>query len=241
MKQNQLKEMTEEESLLEENLNLVSSALFACQTEEQVELAASFARFLSDAGLTRQNYTLFIRLLATNNHWVVDALIGKRQPRLLFASIPPSAYSIRRALQILSFFHPDIIYAKTLEAALGIIATAYHDPDDGYGICKLKVSDLNTIGKYLDKDKTQASEPNELVLSILDRLSSIGEYNKEHAKNVLAKHAFGIRFAYFDNRKKLEDIIPQVLLYNAARKERIIGPTKTYRELLKKSLDAAED
>ena len=241
MKQNQLKEMSEEEMLLEENLNLISSALFSCQTEEQVEVAISFARYLNDSGLTRTNYALFIRLLATNNYWVVDALIGKRQPRLLFASIPPSAYSIKKALQILSFFHPDIIYAKALEAALGIIEKAYHDPDDGYSIYKMKVSDLNTVGKYLDKDKNQFTEPNALVLSILDRLSSIGEYNKEHAKNVLAKHSYGIRFAYFDNRKKLEDVIPQVLLYNAARKERVVGPTKSYRDVIKKGQESKDD
>ena len=241
MKPNPLKEMSEEEMLLEENLNFISTALFSCSTEEQVEVAVSFARFLNDAGLTRTNYPLFIRMLATNNFWVVDALIGKRLPKLLFASIPPSVYSIKKALQILSFFHPDIIYEKGLEAALGIIETAYYDPDDGYGIYKLKVSDLNTIGKYLDKDKNQFTEPNALILSILDRMSAIGEYNKEHAKNVLAKHSFGIRFAYFDNRKHLEDIIPQILLFNAARKERVIGPTKPFRDVLKKGAESKKD
>jgi len=228
----QLKEMSEEEQLLLENINLISSGLFNCQTEEQVELAISFAKFLDGLGLSRTNYPLYLRLIGTNNPWVVDALVGRREAHLLFASIPPSPYVIRKAFGILSFFHPDIIYQKTLEATLGIIEAAYHDPDDGFEISPFKISDLNTLGKYLDKRKDQFDPTNTLILQILDRLSYIGEYNKERTKNVLARHAFNLRFAFFDHLKKLEDVIPQVLLYNAARRERILGPTSEYRKVI---------
>lgn len=232
MKSNQLTEMSEEESLLQENLSLVSHGLFSCLTEEQVDLAVSFSHYLSSMGLTRTNYPLFLRLIATNNHWVVDALVGEREAKLLFSSIPPSVGIVRKALGILSFFHPDVIYTRTLEAALGIIQMAYFDPDDGYGIFKLKIADINTLGKFLDKENDQSHPVNSLLLDILDHLSAMNNYNKEPAKSVLARHAFNIRFAYFDHRKKLEDIIPQVLLYNASRRRVDISPTKEFKEVL---------
>ncbi len=234
MKPKQLTEMSDEEVLLQENMNLIATGLFACQTEEQVDLAVSFARYLSSNGLTRSNYSLFLRLIASNNHWVVDSLIGERQARLMFASIPPSTSLIKDAFSVLSFFHSDIIYQKTLEAALGVIQMAYYDPDDGYNIYKLRISDINTLGKYLEKDKEQGQPINALVLEILDRLSGIGDYNKVPAKNVLARHSFYVRIAYFDHRKNLEDVIPQVLLYNASRRKVVTNPSQIYREALKR-------
>jgi len=221
----QLKEMSEEEFLVKGNLSLISSALFSCQSAEQLDFSISFAKYLNKVGLTRTNFPLFLRLLATNNPWVVDALVGRRVSHLLFASIPPTEYSIKKAFVILSFFHPDVIYAKTLESALGIVETAYYDPDDGYEIYPLRLADLNTIGKYLDKKKEQDDVNNTLILNILDRMSAIGNYNKIPPKTILSRHAFDIRFAYFDNEKKLEDVIPQVLLFHKTRNEMVVEPT----------------
>jgi len=232
MKPNQLTEMSEEEVLVQDNLSLIASSLFVCHTEEQVDLSVSFAKFLGATGLTRTNFPLFFRLVATNNPWVVDSLTGERDARLLFSSIPPNPSLIRKAFGILAFLHPDLIYRKTLEAALGIVENAFYDPDDGYAIYKVKIADLNTLGKYLEKDKGQEDPANALILEILDRMSRIGSYNKESAKNVLARHAFNVRFAYFDRRKKMEDTIPQVLLYNASRRRVTTDPTELYREAL---------
>ena len=217
--------MSEEESLVKANLSLLSSGLFNCQNSEQVDLSMSFARFLSATGLSRTNFPLFLRLIATNNPWVIDALVGSRVAHLLFASIPPTPYVITKAFSILSFFHPDIIYSKTLESALGIVETAYYDPDDGYEIYPLRIADLNTIGKYLDKKKDQYEVNNALILKILDRISSIGNYNKSQPKIIVSRHAFDIRFAYFDSKKELEDVIPQVLLFHKTRNEKSVEPS----------------
>lgn len=225
-----LKEMSEEESLVKTNLSLVSSGLFNCQNTEQVDLSVSFSLYLSAVGMSRTNFPLFLRLIATNNPWVIDALVGTRVAHLLFASIPPTQYSIRKAFSILSFFHPDIIYSKTLESALGIVETAYYDPDDGYEIYPLRVADLNTIGKYLDKKKDQYEINNALILKILDRMSGIGDYNKSPPKTILSRHAFDIRFAYFDTKKELEDVIPQVLLFHKTRSEKAVEPSSSQRK-----------
>jgi hypothetical protein len=232
-----LKEMSEEESLVKANLSLVSSGLFSCQNSEQVDLSMSFARFLSGIGLSRTNFPLFLRLIATNNPWVIDALVGQRVAHLLFASIPPTQYSIKKAFSILSFFHPDLIYSKTLESALGIVETAYYDPDDGYEIYPLRMADLNTIGKYLDKNKDQYEVNNTLILKILDRLSSIGDYNKTQQKTILSRHAFDIRFAYFDTKKELEDVIPQVLLFHKTRNETTVEPSAVHRKSSKAKVE----
>jgi len=216
--------------LVKDHLGTISSGLFNCQNPTQVDLSVSFATYLSESGLTRSNFPLFLRLIATNNPWVIDALFGNRIPNLVFASIPPTEYTIKTALEILSFFHPDILVPKALEAVLGIIETAYYDPDDGYEIYPLRIADLNTVGKYLVKDKDQNHAINVFILRILDKLSGLGNYNRTPAKTVLSRHAFEIRFAYFDHLKDLEDVIPQVLLFHETRNERSVSPTQKERK-----------
>jgi len=70
--------------LIREHAHQVREALFSCTTEAQVECSVAFARYLSYAGLNSDNYWLFLRLVMTNNPWVIDELLHDREPRLLF-------------------------------------------------------------------------------------------------------------------------------------------------------------
>jgi hypothetical protein len=198
--------------LIEDNAHTIRDALFVCTTEPQVECAIAFARYLSFCGLNGDNYWLFMRLIMTNNKWVVDELLAERIPRLLFSTIRPDADLLDAAFEMLFSRHPEEIYGKSLECVLGIIQNAYFDPDDGYRIRRLSIMDINALGKFLVKGEGQDYPLNKLILEILDRLAHLGDYYGEQDKNVLSRHAFNVRYAYFDNTRDLIDAIPEPLL-----------------------------
>lgn len=221
-----------DQQLLIHNNSLIVDALFSCTNTAQVESSIMFAKYINEVGINKNNYLIFLKLVETNNRWVVDALIGKRNPDLLFSSITPNKNLIKKVFSILSFWHPNQIYSKALSALIGIIQNAYFDPDEGYNIHRIKIMDLNTIGKYLDQDKDSDFISNKIILDVLDRLCTIGEYHDDIDKQILAKHSFDIRIAYFDNTKKLEDVIPQVLLVRLDRNETEVPPSKSFLSML---------
>jgi hypothetical protein len=229
------KRISEDESILKKNAGIIIGALFGCSNPVQVETSTAFATYLNMVGINRKNYNFFFRMLETNNQWVANALIGIHEPKLLFSNIPANRTLIRKAFRMLSFWHPRQIYSKNLQAILGIIENAYYNPDDGYNIYKIKINDLDNLGKFLDKDKNQEYPENKMVLNILDKITQLGEYKEDLNKSVISKHSFNIRFAYFDHRKKLEDIIPQLLLVKIPREESEIKPSAEFIKYIRKS------
>lgn len=211
-KKNQFALSDADKRLIKDNALYIRQALFSCATEAQVECAIGFARFLSSSGLNGENYWLFLRLVMTNNKWVLEEILRGREPRLLFSTIKPSKELVEAAFQTLYSYHPQEIIPGALEAILGVVENCYFDPDDGYRIRKLTITDINALGKFLDKDKPQDQPGNRLILQILDRIAGLNEYYQEQDKSVLSKHAFDVRFAYFDSRRRLVDAIPHPLL-----------------------------
>lgn len=202
--------------LVKSHAGSIREALFACTTETQVECAVAFARYLRHVGLNGENYWLFLRMVMTNNQWVIDELLHDKNPVLAFSTIRPDAPLLDAAFHTLYAHHPEELYPKALEAALGIIQNAYFDADDGYRIRRLSIMDLNALGKFLKKDEPQEEPLNRLILDILDRLAQLGDYYGEPDKNVLSKHAFNVRYAYFDRTRDLLDAIPEPLLARMA-------------------------
>lgn len=198
--------------LIRDHAYSIREALFTCRTDTQVECSVAFARLLNRSGITSENYRLFMRLLITNNPWVVEELLHDREPRLLFSTIRPDAELISTAFEVLMSRHPDELHGNVLEAVLGIIQNAFFDPDDGFKIYPLGIMDLNLLGKFLVKDKDQENPQNKFILEILDRITGLGEYYGDPEKNIVAKHAFSVRFAYFDSTRDLNDAIPEPLL-----------------------------
>lgn len=226
---------SEDERLLLDNKEVIIDAVFGCTTCRQLEASVCFARYLSHVGINANNYLLFLRFLETNNKWVVDALIGSREPRLLFSGIRPNTHLVRKAFELISAWHPGEIYDKVLQAVLGIVEYCFHSPDDGYQIYRLKITDLNNIGKFLDEGKDQFDDSNAVLLSVLDRITRMGAFGDSVRKSILARHAFDIRIAYFDNRKQCLDIIPQLLLVRLEREDQETNPSPEFAAFLKKT------
>ncbi|MEI6873505.1 MAG: hypothetical protein WCL50_00080 [Spirochaetota bacterium] len=226
--------------LIKDHALYIREALFSCINETQVECSVAFARYLSQAGLNPGNYWLFLRLVMTNNPWVIDEMLHDREPRLLFSTIQPDAELIEAAFQTLFSRHPQELYARALEALLGIIQNAYFDADDGYRIRRLSIMDVNALGKFLLKDQPQEHPQNRLVLEILDRITKLGVYYGEPDKSVLSKHAFNVRFAYFDTTRQLLDAIPEPLLVHLHDRNEV-QPEDDYADLVSKRRSRKRD
>jgi hypothetical protein len=192
-------------------LSLARTVLL-CTTPEQVDAAAGLAQVISASGMSNRNYLLFITLLETNNPAVVDILVGRRNPFLLFASIKPNWFLLKETFRILAKFKGNELSEKALLAFLGVVQCAYKTSKDGYAIYPLRMSDIYTIGKYLDKERDQLDPRNRLLLEILYDIYFVGIDSERLGVKRIGIKANDIRMAFFDNTKRLLDAIPDVLL-----------------------------
>jgi hypothetical protein len=191
--------------------NSMLQGILGCRTTESVEAAVTYARFLSSIGITPENYPVFLKMLEIENHWVVDALIGERDPFLMLSPVQPNRYIVNRIFAMMTKWHKGGIYSKNLSVILGVLQSVYSSPRDGYRIYPLSIADLNALGKHLKKENGQEDPLNRVILEILDNLSELEGAGNSDMEEV-AIHAAGIRNAFFDSRKQMGDVIPQVLL-----------------------------
>jgi len=191
--------------------NRLLQGVIGCRTTEAVEAAVTYAAFLSGVGLTAENYPLFLRMLEIENHWVVDALIGNRDPFLLLSPVQPNRFIVERIFAMMTRWHKGGIYHKNLSVILGVLQSVYSSARDGYRIYPLSIANVNALGKHLDKEKGQDDPLNRAILEVLERISRLEEAEKPEMEEV-AVHAAAIRNAFFDDRKRMEDVIPPVLL-----------------------------
>lgn len=191
--------------------NNLLQGIFGCRTYEAVEAAVTYARFLSSVGITPDNYPVFLKMLEIENHWVVDALVGNRDPFLLLSPVQPNKYIVNRIFAMMTKWHKGGIYSTNLSVILGVLQSVYSSPNDGYRIYPLSIADVNALGKHLNKEKGQDDPLNRAILEILAHLSEL-EGGADAEMEEIAIHASAIRNAFFDDRKEMEYVIPPVLL-----------------------------
>jgi hypothetical protein len=185
--------------------------VFGCRTTEAVEAAINYAAFLNRVGISPENCPVFLRMLEIENHWVIDALIGERDPFLLLSAVQPNKFIVSRIFSMLTRWHKGGIYPKSLSVILGVLQSVYSSPKDGYRIYGLTIADCNALGKHLDKANGQDDPQNRVILEVLEKIAELEDAGKPEMEEV-AVHSSAIRNAFFDDRKKMEDVIPPVLL-----------------------------
>jgi len=200
-----------EDAQIHEIENKLLQGIFGCRSEEAVEAAITYASFLSSAGITPENYPVFLKMLEVENHWVIDALIGSRDPFLLLSSVQPNRFIVERILAMMTRWHKGGIYHKNLSVILGVLQSVYSSARDGYRIYPLTIADANALGKHLDKNKGQDDPLNRAILEVLEKIADL-ESAADPQMEEVAMHASAIRNAFFDDRKKMENVIPPVLL-----------------------------
>ena len=213
----------------EEVFNIEYSMLkgiMGTRTIEAVEAAITYASYLNFTGITNGNYPVFLKVLTTRNHHVIDALLGTRDPFLFMSSIQPNYFIAATCFSILAKYRKGEIYPKTLGIILGVFQATYNSPLDGYRIYPATVADVNALGKHLNEDKGQDDLLNRSILDILDKLSSLEGQNIDEDMEDLAVHAHNIRNNFFDSTKRLVDVIPEVLLRIEPNMDKDVLPRK---------------
>lgn len=225
--QNQKKEVWQRESILEVENRLLHQ-LMSARTPEAVEAAVSYAQFLRMSGLTSENYPVFLKMLEIENHWVLDALVGDRDPFLLFSIIPPNRFVLSKCFNLLTKWRAGGIYPKTRAIVLGMLQNAYSSPKDGYKIYPLSIADVDNLGKHLEKDAGQDEPQNRCILDILEKFGSLSGLQWDDSMEGVARQAMTIRSNFFDNTKLLEECIPQVLMVRGDYRENEKSPNEIF-------------
>ncbi len=178
--------------------------------------AVAFAHYLvNKVGLTPDNYPIFFHLIESGNRWVIDALIGDKDPAKMFGSIQPNTFMLQECFRMLTKWKSGEVYPKALVIIYGLLSFCYAVPEEGYRLYPLTVNDVNNLGKHLDKSKDQMEPLNRTVLSTLDRVAGLIEPQKPMPSREIqdvALQANNIRGKFLDMTKKLNESIPDVLL-----------------------------
>ena len=194
--------------------------VFGCRTPEAVEASITYARFMSSVGITPENFPVFLRMLEIENHWVVDALIGERDPFLLLSPVQPNQFIVGRIFAMMTRWHKGGIYEKNLSVILGVLQSVYSSPREGYRIYPMTIANLNALGKHMNKESGQDDPLNRVILEVLDKISDLEDQDDPEIEEA-AIHAAALRQAFFDDRRTLEDVIPPVLLVSTDDRKEI--------------------
>jgi hypothetical protein len=213
------------EKLRDRGILSLFESILLCNTRANVDAAVMIARFVNSLGVNENTYLLWFLLLGTNNGYVIEGLVGDKNPFLLFSTIKPNWYMLQVCFSLFYRYSRDELHEKCLLSLLGVIQNTYKTSKFGYNVYRLTITDLYNIAKYLDKDKEQSDLVNRLILDILLDVYQIGINARIDEKKQIALKANGIRMAFFDDTKRMTDAIPEVLLASTSHRIRVIKPS----------------
>lgn len=190
--------------------------IISCSDGYSTFAALAIAHYLvNKIGLNPDNYSVYFRLLESGNHYVVDSLVGKGDPSKFFGTIQPNSFMLKECFRMLTKWKPGGIYPKALLIIYGLLTVCFKDPEEGYRLYPLTVNDVNNLGKHLDKTKDQMEPLNRIVLTVLDEISSLIEPQRPQPSievQDVALQANNIRGKFLDMTKKMNEVIPDILL-----------------------------
>jgi hypothetical protein len=202
--------------------------IIECKDEYSVFSAFAFAHYLvNKQGLTPDNYSVYFRLIESGNKYVIDALVGKNDPTKFLGKIQPNTFMLKECFTMLTRWKAGEVYPKALLIIYGMLTSCFKDPDEGYRLYPLTVSDINNLGKHLDKGKDQMDSLNRTVLSVLDEISTLIEPQKplpSREVQDVALQANNIRGKFLDQTKQLNEAIPDLLLERGDYSTNMIAP-----------------
>lgn len=197
-----------EEDILNLHGDIVSTFMKSAE-EHAVGAAVEYARYLKYRGLDNQNYPIFLDLLLLENEAVINALLSDGDIFDQFKKLQRTHYLVNACFQLLKRFYPGRIFDLTLETLLSVLKQQYLNPQVGYSLYPPSVDELNAIGKFLDKSRSQTDDLNRLILDVL---SDLGELNSKDIEDQeidrIGAHANRIRSAFLDNQATLGEAIP---------------------------------
>ncbi len=190
--------------------------IILCKDGNGTFASIAFAHYMiNSVGINSDNYPIYFKLLEAGNRWVVDVMVGDKDPAKFFGNIQPNTYMLQECFKMLTDWKPGEVYPKSLLVLYGLITLCYDNPDEGYRLYPLTVTDVNNLGKHLDKSKDQMDALNRIVLTVLDKIAGLIEPQKPlpaiEVQDV-ALQANNIRGKFLDMTKKLNEAIPDIIL-----------------------------
>lgn len=216
-----------EEDVEKLELSFLHSVL-TCRDTEAVDGTVTFARFLAKVGINSDTYPIYLKLLEIRNHWVIDALLGDADPGKYFSAIQMNYYIVRESFEALTAAKAGSVYPKCLLVYLGILATTYESPVEGYRVYPVTANDVNNLGKHLDEAQDQKYPLNKSILYLLDKIASLldpGNIVEDEEVLKVAVQANNIRGKFLDATKSLREAIPDLLLQREAYTDNEIQPS----------------
>lgn len=202
--------------------------IIACEDGYSVFAAIALGHYLvGKAGLTPDNYSVFFKLLESGNRFVIDTLAGEEDPAKFFGAIQPNTFMLKECFRMLTKWKAGEVYPKALLIIYGLLTVCFKDPEEGYRLYPLTVTDINNLGKHLDKGQDQMYPLNRIVLTVLDEIASLVE--PQHplpSREVqdVALQANNIRGKFLDMTKKLNEAIPDILLVRGDYAANVVSP-----------------
>jgi hypothetical protein len=203
-------------------------AVLEVRDSSAADSALTFARYLEQVGVNSDTYPIYLKILETPNHWVIDALLGDRDPEKYFDSVQMNYYIVRESFKALTNAKAGAVYPKCLLVYLGILETTYENPLEGYRVYPLTANDLNQLGKHLDESQDQTYPLNRSILYLLDKIASLldpGNIVEDDALLQVAVQANNIRGKFLDATKSLRESIPDLLLERGNYADNEVQPT----------------
>jgi hypothetical protein len=179
--------------------------IFSGNTDESVESIIAITRLLSKEHLDRSNAYLFLKIIDLNINDASDVIFSNRSPETFFSSIIPFYELVNSCLLMMIRRRPAEFYFKNILSCFGILQMTYKNPKYGFNIYKLSITEIQHIGKYLILDDARLND------IIIDVLTDIWRQNGDRYKDVSIK-AKDITDCFFDDKKRLSDVIPDVIL-----------------------------
>ena len=189
----------------------------------------AYASFLNRAGITSDNYPLYISLLASNNRYAVDALLDGHDPERYLDCVAPNPYIVKAVFETFTSLKANEIYEKSLRVFLGFLSKVYFAAEEGYQMYPVTPEQVNSLGKFLDKSHDQDWPLNRGILDVLGTLADLDmPHEPDVEKRNMAAQAGRIRSDYFDNARRLSQSITEVILEKAKSPSFGIPPEHIY-------------
>ena len=174
-------------------------------TEESVESIISMTKLLNREHLDNSNSFFFLKVIDLNLIEASDIIFSNRNPETFFSPIIPFYELLNSCMMMLTGHRPSNFYLKNILSCFGILQMTYKNPKYGFNVFRLSINDLQHIGKYLILNDKRLND------IIIDVLSDIWKLNSVNFRDISVK-AKEITDCFFDNNKKLSDVIPEVIL-----------------------------
>jgi hypothetical protein len=176
----------------------------------------AYASFLNSLGITSDNYPLYLKVLASNNRFAIDALLAGYDPDRYLDCVIPNPYIVRTCFEIFDQVRSNEIYEKTLRVFLGLLMKVYASAEAGYQFFAATIEHVNSLGKFLNETEDQDWPLNRAILDMLGSFSDLDTtHEPDAAKRNLGAQAGRIRSDFFDRKRRLSQSITEVILEKA--------------------------